>query len=373
MSLFTAQPTAAPTQAAALRRRPTLSVLAGSVAIALLMSTQYLSQPFVWRNWPRDEVLAGWLEVARDRIIVAVCIGLALVAASRLPLATLRRRTAALGLAIIFGAAAGECALLVGGAPGAARNVEAALGQMTRWSIVATSLAAMWYLWRSAVEASAAAHAVALRKAQLERQGLEARLEVLRGQIEPHFLFNTLATVRRLQQVEPAQGARLLAHFVAYLRSAQPAEAGAPTGTLGQEIDLVRAYLGVVAQRMNGRLTLQFDVADELRAQPFPALTIATLVENAVKHGIGPAPNGGTITIAARLHGDMLEAQVTDTGVGFNGTSGSGIGLANIRARLNTLFGPAGTLTLRANPPHGVRATMRLPCGPPALASTGSE
>lgn len=370
MPLFSALPEPAPAHAAALWHWPLRSVLGGSIVIALLMSTQYLVQPFVWRNWPWDEVLAGWVEVARDRVAVAVCIGLALAVASRLPLASLRSRTLALGLAILVGASAGELLLLAAGAAAATRNATAMLGPVMRWGIVAASLAGMWHLWRSGAETSAAAQAVELRKARLERQATEARLEILRGQIEPHFLFNTLATVRRLHQVDPAQGAQLLAHFVSYLRSAQPAQ-GEDASTLGHEIDLARAYLGVVAQRMNGRLKLHFDVDPALRAQAFPPLTIATLVENAVKHGIAPAPAGGTISISARRLGNVLEAEVADTGVGFNGESGSGIGLANTRARLNTLYGQAGVLILQANVPHGVRATLRVPCArSPGLVSS---
>lgn len=345
----------------ALRQLPASTVLVCSVVVAVLMSTQYLVQPFVWRNWAWDEVLAGWLEVVRDRAVVAAAIALALVVASRLPVTTLRGRTVTLACAILAGAAAGEFALLAGGAPGASPGGAALLGRVARWSVIAGSVAAMWHLWRSTTETSAAAQAVELRSVQFERQATEARLEALRGQIEPHFLFNSLATVRRLQQVDPAQGAQLLAHFVAYLRSAQPAQQG-QTNTLGQEIDLARAYLGVVAQRMSGRLQVHIDVADELRCLAFPPLTIATLVENAAKHGIAPAPAGGTISVMARRIGDSLEAVVADTGVGFSGQSGSGIGLANIRARLNTLFGSAGALTLQNNQPSGVRAAMRLPC-----------
>jgi LytS/YehU family sensor histidine kinase len=107
-----------------------------------------------------------------------------------------------------------------------------------------------------------------------------------RRQIEPHFLFNTLATMRRLLQVDPTEGARLVAHIVRFLHSAQPARDG---GHLQQEIDLVSAYLGVVAHRMDGRLQVRFDVAEDLLAHPFPPLTIATLVESAVKHGMAPA------------------------------------------------------------------------------------
>ncbi len=375
MPLFAARPAPMPPLASApasgaLHQVPALTVLACALVVALMMSTQYLIQPFVWRNWPWDEVLAGWTVVLRDRAVVAGAIAMALVAAGRLPLATLRARALALGLAIVMGAAAGELALRVGGASGAAASTAALLSQVARWSVIAGCVATMWSLWRGVAETSAAAQAVELRSAQLERRATEARLEALRGQIEPHFLFNTLATVRRLQQVDPAQGAQLLAHFVTYLHSAQPAQPNA-SDTLGQEIDLARAYLGVVAQRMGGRLQVRFDVADELRPHPFPLLTIATLVENAVKHGIAPAPDGGLISVTVRRSGTAIEALVTDTGVGFTGQSGSGIGLANIRARLSTLYGSAGTLTLQANTPSGVRAAMRLPFhDSPPTAST---
>ena len=346
----------------ALRTLPASTVIACSLLVALLLSTEYLFQPFVWRHWPVDEVLFGWLEVLRDRIAVAAMIGLALIAASRLPARTLRARSVALALAIVAGAAVGEWLLLAAGAGGASDDAVAVLGRIARWAIIASSVGTMWFVWRRGTEASERAQAVELRRAQLERQATEARLGALRSQIDPHFLFNTLATVRRLQQVEPARGARLLAHFVAYLRSTQPRAEG-HRNTLGQEIELTRAYLGVVEQRMEGRLQVRFDVPDELRMQPFPPLTIATLVENAVKHGVGPATAGGAIEVSARrCDGGMLEAVVADTGVGFSGaTSGSGIGLANIRSRLSTLYGSAGTLTLQNNVPSGVRAVLRMP------------
>ena len=372
MPSLTALPDASRFSSPGSRPGSLLPIIGASVAIALLMSTQYLIQPFVWRNWPWDEVLIGWLEVACNRIVIAVCIGAALFAVGRLQLAGLHRRTAGLAVGILAGSTAGELVLLASDAPGAARDAAAVLSQVARWSVVAASVAAIWYLWRSATESTTAAQALALRRVQLERQATEARLEVLRGQIEPHFLFNTLATVRRLQQVNPAEGARLLAHFVAYLRSAQSSPQGDDAGTLGAEVDLARAYLGVVEQRMNGRLTVRFEVADDLRAQPFPPLTIATLVENAVKHGIAPTPDGGTITVSARRCADILEAQVSDTGAGFSGKSGSGIGLANIRARLRTLYGTEASLSLHNNSPAGFRAILRVPLGP-APAMSGSR
>ena len=360
-SALAATPPLPATALAALRTLPAPTVLAVSLLVALLLSTEYLFQPFVWHHWPLDEVMLGWLEVLRDRIGVAVMIGLALVAASRVPARALPARSVVLALAIVAGATAGELVLVAAGAHGGSDDAVAVLGRIARWAVIAFSIGAMWFVWRRGAEAGARAQAVELRLVRLERQATEAQLAALRGQIDPHFLFNTLATVRRLQQIEPERGARLLAHFVAYLRSAWPRADGS-RNTLGQEIELTRAYLGVVEQRMQGRLQVRFDVPDELCAQPFPPLTIATLVENAVKHGIGPATAGGAIEVSARCRDGMLEAVVADTGVGFSSAAGgSGIGLANIRSRLTTLYGSAGTLSLQGNAPSGVRAVLRMP------------
>ena len=362
-----ARPLAPPSSAAPLRLSAS-TVVISSVTVAMLMSTEYLFQPFVWRHWPVDEVLIGWLEVARDRLVVALTIGVALVVASHIPAPSLHWRSAVLAAAIVVGATGGELALVVGGAVGATEDTAAVLGRIARWTVVSGSVAAMWYMWRRGAEASAEAQRMELRSVQLERQASEVQLEVLRNQIEPHFLFNTLATVRRLQQVQPEQGSRLLAHFIAYLRSAQPR--GRRDGnTLGQEIELTRSYLGVVSLRMMGRLQVSIEVADDLLGHAFPPLTIATLVENAVKHGIAPAPLGGAIAVSVRRVGVSLEAVVVDTGVGFSGSSGTGIGLANIRARLQTLYGTAGSLALQSNQPSGVRASMRVPILPQGSAA----
>jgi hypothetical protein len=345
-----------------------LTILVCSVAVALLMSTEYLFQPFVWRNWPWDEVMAGWLEVARDRTVVGLAIGVALVAVTRFPRLGLRSRSIVLAVAIMAGATAGELVLLAGGAMGDPRDLAAMMGRIVRWSVIAGSVAVMFYLWRRVIEADAAAQAIELRRVQLERQATAARLAALRGQIEPHFLFNTLATVRRLLQTDPSRGAPLLGHFVTYLQAAQLRPQG-EGHTLGQEIALTRAYLSVVSGRMSNRLQVRFDVPEELAAQPFPPLTIATLVENAVKHGIAPVPAGGEIAVSVKSIGGSIEAVVEDTGAGFSGISGSGIGLANIRARLQTIYGSAGTLTLQNNLPRGVRASIRLPFLPTGGAS----
>ncbi|HZT55136.1 MAG TPA: histidine kinase, partial [Burkholderiaceae bacterium] len=208
---FAPQATPPATALAALRTLPVSTVLAASLLVALLLSTEYLFQPFVWRHWPVDEVLLGWLEVLRDRVGVAATIGVALAVAAHLPVRSLAARSVALALAIVAGAAAGELLLVAAGARGASDDAVAVFGRIARWAVIACSIGAMWFVWRRGAEASARAQALELRRVRLEREATEAQLGALRGQIDPHFLFNTLATVRRLRQVEPARGARLLA------------------------------------------------------------------------------------------------------------------------------------------------------------------
>jgi signal transduction histidine kinase len=342
-------------------RLPFATMLPWAAAIGVTMSTQFLAQPFVWRNWPVDEVLLGWFAVAGDQLAVALSIGTMLWLAAGVRVRGNSARALLLGAGIGLGAVAGQMVLVTVDSAGMAHNAVAFSTRVLRWVIVGGSVAGLYLLWQRALDAAEAAAASELRRVQLERQSVQARLQSLRSQIEPHFLFNTLATVRRLHDVEPADGARLLGHFVDYLRLAQPALTESRR-TLGDELDGVLAYLGVVELRMSGRLVVECDADAALRKAEFPPLILSTLAENAVKHGIGPAPIGGTICISVRRDGDLLEVELADTGVGFAaGATGSGIGLANARARLSTLYGARGQILLRANMPTGLRARVRLP------------
>jgi hypothetical protein len=342
---------------------PLGTALPVALGVAVLMSTQLLFQPFVWRNWPLDEILLGWLDALRDCVVIACVIALAVWRVAALPVRHAAGRAVLLGVAIVGGAVLAQFVLALL-ARDARLDPLALAPAALRWSLLAASVACIHYLWRHAAEARAAIAAAELHRIEIEHQAAQADLQVLRSQIEPHFLFNTLATVRRLHHTEPAEGAQLLAHFLDYLRLTLPARPR-DGGRLGAEMDLVRAYLGVVAVRMSGRLHVEWDVAAELREADFPPLVAATLVENAIKHGLAPAPGVGTLRIAARRIGTQLEVEIADTGVGFCGNGGSGIGLANIRARLQTAYGAAASLRLTALTPSGVRATVRLPWSRP--------
>ncbi len=203
---------------------------------------------------------------------------------------------------------------------------------------------------------------------QAENQAAEARLRLLQAQIEPHFLFNTLANVVSLMDADTPRAKAMLESFVDYLRASLTGF-GQGTHTLGDEIDLVSAYLRIVKMRMEDRLHYRIDVPADLRARALPPLTLQPLVENAIVHGLEPQIGGGTIRIAAALEEGTLVLTVEDDGPGLGATastprpggSGSGTALGNVRERLGRLYGNAAALRLDAVAPHGVCARLAVP------------
>jgi signal transduction histidine kinase len=213
-------------------------------------------------------------------------------------------------------------------------------------------------------EARNQALAFELERSEYERKALDARLRLLQSQVEPHFLFNTLANVRELVATGSSRAAPVLESLIAYLRAAVP-RLHQPSTTMAQELELVRAYLEVMHMRMPDRL--QFDVVadDVAKAAICPPMTLLTLVENAVRHGIDPSEEGGRVDVKVYAVADRILAQVSDTGVGLSQHQpGLGTGLANVRERLRLVFGDSATLTLTPNQPRGVRAAIDLPLNP---------
>lgn len=211
----------------------------------------------------------------------------------------------------------------------------------------------------------------ALHKAQAERllmskHATESELKLMQAQIEPHFLFNTLASVQFLTETDPPQASRLLGHLLSYLRAALPQMRSAST-TLGQEIEFAEAYLNILRMRMGPRLEFSIDVPGLLRTLPFPPVLLISVVENAVTHGLEPQADGGHITIAARSESDRLIVTVADTGAGLTTASrpGQGVGLSNVRDRLAALFGGRARFTLEEVAPHGATATIAIPIDSP--------
>ena len=209
-------------------------------------------------------------------------------------------------------------------------------------------------------QARALALSFALERSRLEKQALDAQLSLLQAQIEPHFLFNTLANVQALVESNSPRAADVLKSLIAYLRAAMPRlHEAAPT--LGNEVALVRAYLALMQMRMPDRLRFTVDVDDTLLQRRFPPMALLTLVENAVRHGIDPAEDGGDIAVGASADATGLRLWVADTGVGLDPHAQPGTGLANLRARLQGFFGPGVTLQLHEQAPHGLRAEIVVP------------
>ena len=241
------------------------------------------------------------------------------------------------------------------------------------WNVVTAFLNGLFFSLLFFVKFREARASAALHRAEAERnllakQAVEAELKLMQAQVEPHFLFNTLASVQYLTETDPPQANRLLGHLIAYLRAALPSFR-AQSSTLGREFDLARAYLEILSMRMGSRLDWRLALPAELGAHPFPPNMLISLVENAIKHGLEPSVDGGTLVIEARRDSGELAVSVTDGGRGLaaasNGeTSGQGVGLSNVRERLAALYGTRGAFTLEAAAPGGTRAIIRLPYEP---------
>jgi signal transduction histidine kinase len=201
----------------------------------------------------------------------------------------------------------------------------------------------------------------------LEKGMLEAKLQVMQAQVEPHFLFNTLANVQHLVETDPAAANRMLDSLIRYLRAALP-QMRETQSTLGRELEMARAFLEIQGVRMGSRLEFAIVVPHEVRARAFPPMMLISLVENAIKHGVDPCCECSSITIRADEIEGRLRVSVADTGEGVKPTRGGGVGLANIRERLKALYGGGAMLVLEENAPHGVVASIEVPLPQPIAA-----
>jgi two-component sensor histidine kinase len=200
-----------------------------------------------------------------------------------------------------------------------------------------------------------------LARSELQRQALDARMHLLQAQVAPHFLFNTLANVQALVDAGSAQASAVLRSLVAYLRAAVP-RLHEPVTTLGQELQLVQAYLELMHMRMPDRLRFELHADPGTERLRCPPMTLLTLVENAVRHGIDPSEEGGSIRIDVRREGDRCRVRVADSGLGLgSGNTGLGTGLSALRERLQLVFGDAAQLRLSEQQPHGVCAEAEFP------------
>jgi signal transduction histidine kinase len=217
---------------------------------------------------------------------------------------------------------------------------------------------------RAAVTRALAAEAASER---LARKTAESELRLLQAQVEPHFLYNTLANLRYLIQKNSPDALRMTDALIEYLRTSVP-DMRALRVTLGREVDHAGHFLEIMQMRMGSRLTFTLDVPQRLRDVEVPPLMLLTLVENAVKHGIAPQVEGGAVALRARDDGALIEIEVTDTGAGVRGADArtcevpsTGVGLENLRGRLQLAYGEQVAVTLTPNAPRGTRVQLRIP------------
>jgi sensor histidine kinase YesM len=206
--------------------------------------------------------------------------------------------------------------------------------------------------------------ALELEREEGARRVAEAELKLLQAQIEPHFLFNTLSNVLSLIDGDPPRAKRMLLNLTSYLRgSLRRTREG--TVTLGEELDLVRAYLEIQAVRMGARLAWEIRCPDDLRELPFAPLLLQPLVENSLKHGLEPKPGGGRVELQVSREADELVLEVRDDGLGLDPHRPPGVGLTNVRGRIEAVSRGQGSLTLRAGAAGGLCARVVLPLPAP--------
>jgi len=209
----------------------------------------------------------------------------------------------------------------------------------------------------------------AAQQAATDQELTVARLNLLHAQVEPHFLYNTLASAQVLARTDPPRADLMLGYLIQYLRRSLPS-AEAALSSLGEELERTQAYLEILKIRMGARLHLELQVPEAMKTLPLPSMMLQTLVENAIKHGLEPKPGGGTVWILARAFDDHVTITVADDGLGFNSqSSGTGIGLKNLRERLRLTYAGAATFAIVSNFPSGVAATITLPYPPAASPS----
>ena len=252
------------------------------------------------------------------------------------------------------------------------------LMQFTFLWVLASVIIKFTYKGRMQAEVKAAQATETAEAESLKRQVVEARMAAMQAQVEPHFLFNTLASIDHLIETDPPRASTMQKNLIALLRASMPTmreasgkdddKGGSGSGSgsvrdLGRELAVIRPYLEILKVRMEERLTTEIAVPDGLLSAEFPPMMVQTLVENAIKHGLEPKPEGGHLRVAAEIVHGKLQMTVADTGLGFGkaATAGTGVGLANIRERLQMLYGPKASLTVAENQPSGTRVTVTVP------------
>jgi signal transduction histidine kinase len=353
-----------PNAAPAAERRPAATLNGGSLGLAIgfAITAAIVFNPLFATSF--------WVLLGRC-LFVAMVLLLAFVGAQRLPerhLPGWMPRWLASVLAVALAAPLATGAVYLVAVGGDLRQFFSHGGRITGFFIFTSTalvLGLIIALTAQVREREARAKALALQfeleRSRLEKQAVDARLALLQAQIEPHFLFNTLANVQALVESGSPRAAGVLQALIAYLRAAMP-RLHEREPMLADELKLVGAYLQLMQMRMPDRLAFSVEVPAELHGQRFPAMALLTLVENAVRHGIDPSEDGGTIHIGGALDGAQARVWVQDSGPGIAETAGAGgTGLANLRARLAGFFGAGAALQLHEALPHGLKAEIVWP------------
>ncbi len=296
-------------------------------------------------------------------LVFSQCIGLSialsLMGVLRATLAPLPRALAAAAGILIGALGGGMLARLLTGVGGSSDGVHEA--QSLLLGLVFGGIAAVFF-WLRERNANLRRELQLREMARLEaeKQSLAAQLRLLQAQIEPHFLFNSLANVAALIDADPARAGRLLDALIRYLRSSLQ-RTRAEGGSLGDEVGLLKAYLDILKIRMGERLDYAFEIPSELLGRDFPPMLLQPLVENAIRHGLEPKLGGGFLRVDATVADGRLRIRVIDDGVGIAEAPGEGVGLSNIRARLAAIYGPTARLEVASKVGAGVTATLDLP------------
>jgi signal transduction histidine kinase len=237
----------------------------------------------------------------------------------------------------------------------------AAIISIATTSLVISTIMSVIFFWRERhARAEADLERERLRGERIEREAALANLRALQAQIEPHFLFNTLANVTSLIDPDPAKARRMLESFIRFLRSSLGATRAEST-TLADEGDLMAAYLDVLQIRMGQRLRYEIDIPPELHAFQLPPMLLQPVVENAIRHGLEPKMDGGVVKVRARRDDGAVVIEISDSGAGFAAMTRGGVGLTNLRDRLRLLYGDRASLAIGESEVGGASVTMTLP------------
>jgi signal transduction histidine kinase len=338
--------------------------IAAVTLVTLLLSAEVMSSPQLLAFFSPLEIALAWLDHAAELSVLAVGLTITYTLFEQATWRQPRVRRLALCCVVLLALSSLATLLLYGYyAHGFAHlpPLLRLLAESLRFGLPAVFLVLVADVHHRALQVDAAAHRAELARAQSGHDETEQQLALLQAQIEPHFLFNVLGNLRRLYRTEPQAGADAIGSLMRYLRAALP-QLRSRQATLGDELELVRAYLDLLQVRMGDRLAFFIDAEATHETLEFPPMLLMTLVENAIKHGVEPI-GGGSVCI--RVHGerDTLHVAVIDDGAGLSGapSGGGGVGLVNVRRQLAARYGNRAQLTLEGRSPRGTRAAIAIP------------